>query len=291
LEERDIRDPYLAYFGTALPEAYGVSYKPLPAFLRFTTGPEVDAFNPYTPPPGWYAISLSSLRLGLLHQNVDLYAYFRDKEPVARAGYSINLYRVDYGEDTPVERTVVTGASVADLTPQELGVAAGKRLVVKWAATPETTILPASSAADEAPQHVVDADFQDAFTLLGYDLQSDIMVPGEPLQLVLTWRVGSAEMPQPAPATAPPLAAFVHLTGEDPADILSQYDGWGAALTGLEAGDIVRQRVTLQLPDSPLLDAYYVQVGLYSPQSGERLSLQDNTTFVRLGPFPARRAQ
>ena len=294
LEERAISQPYLAYFGTALPEAYGLSYRPLPAFLRFTTGPEVDAFNPYTPLPGWYAISLSSLQLGLMHQNVDLYAYFRDKEPQARAGYSINLYQVNYADDTPVDRTVVTGQSVADLTPREVGVQQGRRLIVKWAASPATTIAPAAGTDGvPAPENPVGPDslgidFEGAFTLLGYELQSAPIAAGAPLELTLTWRVGSAELPRPAPATAAPLAAFVHLSGEDPAGILAQYDGWETALLGLERGDLIQQHITLQVPQTPVPESYYIQVGLYSPQTDARLVPNGGVeTFVRFGPFGA----
>jgi hypothetical protein len=287
LQERGIERPYLAYFGTALPEAYGISYKPIPAFLRFTTGPEIEVYNPYTPLPGWYAISRSSLHLGLLHQNVDMYAYFRDKEPVARAGYSINLYRVEYPAGTPVTRTVVTGRSVADVSPDELGVVPGQRVIAKWAASADTAITPATAASmTPSPANAVEANFADVLTLVGYDLQPDAITVGRPLTLTLTWRVGNAAMPQPAPATAPPLAAFVHLSGIDPASILAQYDGWGTALAGLEAGDIVQQTVLLNVPQAPVLDAYYVQIGLYSPQSTQRLTLKgSNESFVRLGPF------
>lgn len=287
LQERGIHEPYLAYFGTALPEAYGLSYKPLPAFLRFTTGPEVEAYNPYTPPPGWYAISRSSLRLGLLHQNVDIYDYFRDKEPVARAGYSINLYEVRYPPDTAVDRTVVSGASVADLTPDELGVRPGRRLMVKWTANEASSIIPVSNAEGTPPiQQRVEADFEDAFTLVGYDLATDTVSAGSTLEVTLTWRVGSADVARPSPATAAPLAAFVHLSAEDPADILAQYDGWDTALTSLERGDLIRQIVTLQVPPDARRDAYYIQVGLYSPQTGRRLAVSDqDESYVRLGPF------
>ena len=54
----------LAYFGMAHPEAYDINYKPLPGYLQFVAGNEVSAYNPYTPQPGWYAISATSLRLG-----------------------------------------------------------------------------------------------------------------------------------------------------------------------------------------------------------------------------------
>ncbi|MFW6096897.1 MAG: hypothetical protein ACOC9Z_02415, partial [Chloroflexota bacterium] len=192
-----------------------------------------------------------------------------------------------YAPDTAVERTVVSGVSVADLGPEELGVSPGRRLVVKWTANGDTTIVPAGRADEAAaPAQSIEADFEGAFTLVGADLEADAIVPGSPLQLTLTWRVGSAEVAQPSPATAAPLAAFVHLSGDDPADILAQYDGWGAALMGLERGDVIRQRVTLQVPQESERDSYYIQVGLYSPQSDRRLAVSDSEeSYVRLGPF------
>ena len=285
MERHGIETVNLAYFGTALPEAYGISYRPLPGFLRFLAGPEVNAYNPYTPDPGWYAISRSSLRLGMMYQNVDIYAYFRDKEPVARAGYSINLYEVTYPPQTPLARTVVTGEAVADVSPQVLGVTPGGRLVAKWTASPETTIVPAGrDVALPAGFQRVDADFGGAFTLWGYDAQPAQAGPGAPLHVTLFWRVGSAEAPTPAPATGPPLAAFVHLSAEDPGQILAQYDGWETALRGLERGDVIVQRVTLTVPQDAAAGAYYLRAGLYSPQSGQRLPISGAAQdFVTLG--------
>ena len=87
----------LAYFGKSVPEKYGVGYHPLPSYLRFVEGYELNAYNPYTPEPGWYAISATSLRLGMMQpETVNLYAYFRDLTPASRAGYSIYLYDVEY---------------------------------------------------------------------------------------------------------------------------------------------------------------------------------------------------
>ncbi|MFW5943377.1 MAG: ArnT family glycosyltransferase, partial [Chloroflexota bacterium] len=181
MERRGIETVNLAYFGTALPEAYGINYRPLPGFLRFLAGPEIQAYNPYTPAPGWYAISRSSLRLGMMYQNVDIYAYFRDKEPVARAGYSINLYEVAYPPDTPITRAVVTGDAVSDLSPQELGLQPRERLVAKWTASPDTTIVPAGQEVGlPAGFRAVDADFAGAFTLWGYEVQPAQVAPGEP---------------------------------------------------------------------------------------------------------------
>jgi hypothetical protein len=131
----------LSYFGTALPGLYGVRYWPLPGFLHFISNPDMDSFNPYTPEPGWYAISATSLRLGLLYREQDLFAYFRDKQPAARAGYSILLYKVEYPTNTPTDRAVVIGTATYSTPPQTLGVVPGHRLIAKWANDPNVFIF------------------------------------------------------------------------------------------------------------------------------------------------------
>jgi hypothetical protein len=131
----------LSYFGTALPGVYGVRYWPLPGFLHFISNPDMDSFNPYTPEPGWYAISATSLRLGLLYREQDLFDYFRDKTPAARAGYSILLYKVDYPPNTPIDRAVVVGTATYDIPPQTLGVMPGHRLIAKWVNDPDAFIF------------------------------------------------------------------------------------------------------------------------------------------------------
>ncbi len=141
MDTNGIEQVNLSYFGTALPGVYGVHYWPLPGFLHFISNPEMDSFNPYTPEPGWYAISATSLRLGLLYYDQGLYTYFRDKTPVARAGYSILLYKVDYPPGTPVDRAVVIGTPTYDVSPQTLGVTPGRRVTVKWAAGPDVFIF------------------------------------------------------------------------------------------------------------------------------------------------------
>jgi 4-amino-4-deoxy-L-arabinose transferase-like glycosyltransferase len=147
IDTKGIDHVNLSYFGTALPGVYGVRYWPLPGFLHFTSNPEMDSFNPYTPEPGWYAISATSLRQGLLWREPDLFAYFRDQTPVARAGYSILLYKVDYPLEAPVDRAVVVGTATYDIPPQTLGVAPGHRLTVKWASNSDVFIFAMNGSA------------------------------------------------------------------------------------------------------------------------------------------------
>ena len=277
LAERGIDEVYLGYFGTALPEAYGLRYglryRPAPGFMRFTAGVEIDAFNPYTPPPGWYALSATSLQLGLMLQNTDIYAYFQGMEPVACAGYSICLYHVEYPDEWPVDRVVVSdGRSVSDIPPEQLGVADGRRLIAKWVQAPGDIYPLGEGFSPPEGFQAVGADFNGAFILLGV-VGETAVAPGQPLPLTLYWQVGSGEVAAPRPSQAAPLAAFVHLSGVDPSQIFAQYDGWPAALSGLERGDIIVQPLTLfPAADTPPGETF-LRVGLYSPQTGQRLPL------------------
>ncbi len=285
LVEKGVEDVYLGYFGAAVPETYNILYKPIPGFLRQTAGPEINAYNPYTPPPGWYAISQTSLQLGLLEQNVAMYAFFRDREPVARAGYSINLYEVTYPDDMLLDRVVVTGTAVSDIPPDELGVQDGRRLITKWTANENTQI---SAVGEEialpANFQPVKVNFADIFTLLGYAVDDGELQPGDSVELTLVWRRETAQIPMPAPAKAGPLAAFVHLSGADPAQIVAQYDGWDTAVTTLEPGDVITQKITLWPPPDIEAGEWFLRAGLYSPQTGQRFPLADGSgDFVALG--------
>lgn len=275
LNRLGIDQVHLAYFGVARPELYGIRYKPLPAYLLFLAGPEVEAYNPFTPEPGWYAISLTSLQMGLLRQNNDIYDYFRNQQPVARAGYSINLYEVRYPDETPVTRTVITGRRVSDLSPEELGLKPYGRLIVKWAASPDTTIISPSAGfnpPDSEFYYSLSINFSGIYELIGYELERVDFAPAETIGITLYWQAGNAPVPWPAPSSGPPLASFVHVWDGGEQRIVAQYDGWGAALSGVEPGDIIVQHVSLSLPADAAPGAYQLTTGLYSPQTMGRFA-------------------
>lgn len=317
MQERDIPFVHLGYFGSAIPDVYGIHYWPAPGFLRFVGDPESMAFNPHTPDPGWYAISRTSLRQGLVLTHPDLYAYFRSRSPEARAGYSINLYRVDYPPDVPIVRAVVQGSRVADVPAEQLGWREGQRLIVKWmpdgnsfvfamngpahysVADPLTyapdlreavfraqpddlgtfefdarpviqPLLERWSAASslwtpEGQPLTPPVGFDDRIELLGYRLARDSVSPGEEVSLVLLWRV-SGDL-------KPPIASFVHLLGED-GQPRAQYDGWGAAVRGLETGDVIVHHARISTPAGAEPGTYRLQVGLYSPDTMKRWPVQ-----------------
>ncbi len=274
MDEQGIDVVNLAYFGNAVPERYGVRYRPLHSYLRQIDGIELDAYNPYTPEPGWYAISATSLRLGLLEPTtVDLYAYFRDLTPTAHAGYSIYLYQVGYPDAMPVDRPVIAGVPVSALSPAELGVTPGRRTQVKWRRGAEIEVYPLGNGTGPQPSSYspLEADFAGVLTLEGYEWENRRVAPGDTLHLNFYWRVGDESMPMPAPTRGAPLSFFLHMTGDEASQIVAQYDGWPIALRGLEPGDIIVHPVTVDLPDDLPPGAYTLLAGLYSPQNGARL--------------------
>ncbi|MCL4858819.1 MAG: glycosyltransferase family 39 protein [Caldilineaceae bacterium] len=290
MAERGINEVNLAYFGKAAPEAYGVAYRPLYGYLRFVEGPELSAYNPYTPEPGWYAISATSLRLGL-HQadTVDLYAFFRPRRPDARAGYSIYLYHITYPAETVVVREVVAGEPLYRLPPEAVGAAPGSRGQIKWVLAPDVAVYPLGdgfAAASIPGFQPVGANFDNVMTLLGFVQDPPNPTPGALTQLTLYWQVGEQRMPTPAPARGAPLSAFVHLTAAGDAEAKAvQFDGWPTALRGLEPGDIIVQPVELELPADMPAGAYDLLVGLYSPQSWARLPVVDGGDAVKIGEW------
>ena len=85
MREHRIDQVSLAYFGTALPEAYGIHYHALPSHF-------IVPGNPASPaPPRYVAISLTEMT-GLYFLGEDPYAQYRRRTPVAVAGGVMYLY-------------------------------------------------------------------------------------------------------------------------------------------------------------------------------------------------------
>lgn len=129
---RQLDELNVAYYGSARPEAYGLNVSLLPSFSLRDYGPEIDGFTAHALKPGWYAISVSSLQLGLLYSRWGLYEPFRNLQPVERVGRSFLIYHVTYPVDA-TDRTVVLGPYAADLDAATLGKQPDRQLIVKWA--------------------------------------------------------------------------------------------------------------------------------------------------------------
>ncbi|HYM00212.1 MAG TPA: hypothetical protein VEZ90_14765, partial [Blastocatellia bacterium] len=85
---------YLSYFGSAPPTAYGIkTFQPLPSYPYNYPGVESNVGKLSNPPPGVYAISVTSLQ-GIFFKDRNLYGWFRARTPDAVIGHTIYVYRI-----------------------------------------------------------------------------------------------------------------------------------------------------------------------------------------------------
>ena len=94
MDTHDVDHLKLAWFGTADPAYYGISYDPLPGFPRHLDLWQEVPFDPEQPEPGTYAISVSNL-WEFLREDKSVFSWFRDRSPDDKVGYSIFIYHVD----------------------------------------------------------------------------------------------------------------------------------------------------------------------------------------------------
>ena len=89
LQKNGISRINLSYFGSDSPARYGIAYDWLPSHVLLNRNPKKLEFAP----KGWVAISATCLQ-GLYLEDKDTYAWFRGRQPVAKIGYSIFIYKV-----------------------------------------------------------------------------------------------------------------------------------------------------------------------------------------------------
>jgi 4-amino-4-deoxy-L-arabinose transferase-like glycosyltransferase len=93
MEREGVERVKLSWFGSARPQAYGIQHDLLPGLPYGFSSWQDPPFNPEQPEPGIYVISVSSL-VGVPFPDHDLYAWFRARQPNAKIGYSLFVYRV-----------------------------------------------------------------------------------------------------------------------------------------------------------------------------------------------------
>ncbi len=100
MDREDVPCVKLAWFGSAYPEYYGISYDPLPGLPHHFELWESPPFDTQHPEPGVYAISVSMLQeLYRRDEDKTVFAWFRARQPDDHVAYSILIYRVG-PEDT-----------------------------------------------------------------------------------------------------------------------------------------------------------------------------------------------
>lgn len=133
---------------------------------------------------------------------------------------------------------------------------------------------PGSVVSSCSPQHRLDISLGEVIRLAGYDLTER----QESIQLRLYW--------QSIAQTEINYTVFVHLLNQK-GEVVAQKDQpplQGAYPTGLwNPGEIVPDDIVVPLPDTLPAEKYLLEVGLYNPISGERLTVSGSSTnAVRL---------
>jgi len=116
-------------------------------------------------------------------------------------------------------------------------------------------------------EHQVDAMFDDALALLGYDLRQEAGA----LRVTLHWR---------ALRRMSSYKVFVHLYDVRSGDLVTQHDAapkeWTYPTNWWESGEVVSDEITLSLEDIPA-GVYRIEVGVYNPETLERLPVQTDS--------------
>jgi len=298
MDENEVEQVYLSYFGEARPDYYDINYIGLDSWPPRLMNPETRPFYPPNPAPGIYAISATMLQ-GVMSADHDQFAYFRDRDPIAKLGYSIFLYEVEpYGE--PVN-LLLSGVQIDEIASEDYALMATNDVTPHWFNPEQSWILIEGKNEWAVLSHnsVVDPYFERyvnnlnveseavTYTLYSYSLsngsygrdetftnnefgiisflgskESDIMIMPDAISLRTVWVPLYSSTPAP-------VKIFVHLVNEHD-ELVSQWDGLGTAWEGWREHNLLYQNHVLPIPPDTPSGTYQLWTGLYNPETGER---------------------
>lgn len=183
--------------------------------------------------------------------------YYFPTDPLGAQAYEPRLYplfladaeRVEVGGDDFQAYTVTSPAAFKANLAQ-----AAAETAVSW--PPDL---------DDLGQTAVPLNFENRVALAAVELPQQTVKAGELLQFFTYWQVLQSD--------PSPVVAFAHLTS-DGVDIWGQQDWLDVNMAGLQPGDYFAQLHQLQVNPETLPGTYHIQLGLYRPDSGSRLSIQ-----------------
>ncbi|MBK9054199.1 MAG: hypothetical protein IPL78_25790 [Chloroflexi bacterium] len=310
MTEKGVDHVWLSYFGEARPEYYGINYTGLDSFPPRLMNPQARPFFPTDPAPGFYAISASNLQ-GVLFQDHDRFAWFREREPVDKVGYSLFIYEVPaYGEPVTL---ALSGVQIDELAPADYALLGTNQVTPLWFEAGQSLIAPLDWLAladgvafdpllesffaaasptlitqnsqytlyqlhwpDSSPALPIATFLQGEgqMTLNQSVIHTPEVRPGEELVLVTVWE---------QEARSQPVKLFIHLITPD-GQIISQWDGLGAAWEGWRTGTTLYQLHHLTIPSDALTGTYQMWAGIYHPDTLQRWTTQaDPNGRVLLG--------
>jgi hypothetical protein len=143
IQRRNLGRVKLAYFGTAHPSYYDIDFEPLPTWEPAPEqgNPFTKTYYPHKPSPGVYAISATLLQGVVMEpEQWDTYVWFRDKEPFAKAGYSIFLYRVE--PTGPPANVVLSGIQIDHLASKTFANFGTNDIRLRWFDAQTSLVVP-----------------------------------------------------------------------------------------------------------------------------------------------------
>jgi MFS family permease len=144
-----------------------------------------------------------------------------------------------------------------------------------------------TEAQIEAIPHRLDVEFGGVARLLGYDVADDAVQPGDVLEVTLYW--------QALAPTGQDYAVFVHLLDEHDLTVAQKdtHPGLGRFPTSRwRAGEAIADTYRLPLPETAYAPgAGPLEVGLYLPETGQRLLTANGTDNVRFASVAVRPRQ
>lgn len=282
-----------AHYSPARPQVYGVAVDFLPP------DPRGRDFTPWHPAPGLYAIGATVLQ-GPYAPEINTYAWFREREPLARLGHALFVYEV---EAAPLPGWAVLCAGVS-FSPEGVAQRVGAdTLRVLWPDCAQTVVYPAGqqpgiliALPDVAPPPIVDIDMRlrsangkteyliyrlsgvvptpevpvsgveidGPLDFLGYTLYADDVSPGDTLVLETHWRIRAV------PGRL--LSLMAHLLGPDGAGV-AVGDSLGFPIEQWQPGDVFVQRHSLLIPADAPSGPYTLRTGAYWLDTLERWSV------------------
>jgi hypothetical protein len=303
MDENEVEQVWLSYFGEGRPSYYGISYTGLDSWPPRLMNPQARPFYPHDPAPGIYAIGATNLQ-GVHFANHDQFAWFREREPLDKVGYSIFLYEVPpRGEPTDV---VLAGVQLDEIAPDDFARFQTNQVMPRWLNSSSAFMQPAAEEfwlvvdnnfemewVDTAVSlqritenqqytlyHAVSAQsgLQPGWSFRQNELEIDLLDLPEGLslgdgglQFTTRWHNETGPVP---------LKIYVHLLDES-GQIVSQWDGLDIAWEGWRAGDVLWQQHEVMLPANPS-GQYELRLGVYDPSTGDRWLTVSEADYVLL---------
>ncbi|MFZ1400960.1 MAG: hypothetical protein WAS33_28915, partial [Candidatus Promineifilaceae bacterium] len=121
-ERTDLPEPYqVAWLGSVPLAVYGIENgRPMPIWPHGREEPLTDPFYPPMPAAGTYVLSATQLQ-GVYLKNTDRFAWFQEREPADRIGYSLFVY--DVPATGPAVGLALSGIGPAMIAPGDYAAA------------------------------------------------------------------------------------------------------------------------------------------------------------------------